>query len=134
MREYLLLFLIAITGLFGLVSIHRDVKIQSQQELILYSQVPAYVNPQTHSASIDASQRLYIFQGESWSEIHFNIQDYQKNEAFQIDFGNGKRMPLDDAHTSIIYEKPGTYFVKLFKDSQLLEANEIELLRPEISL
>lgn len=134
MREYLLLFLIATTGLLGLVSIHQDVKIQSQEPLILYRQLPTHFGAQPHSASIESSQRLDIFRGESWSEIHFNIQDYKKDEAFQIDFGNGKRMPLDQADTSIQYEKPGIYFVKLFKDNQLLEANEVELSRPKISL
>ena len=134
MREYLLLFLIAITGILGLVSIHQDVKIQSQQALINYRQLPSHLGPLPQSASMMASQRLDIFRGESWSEIHFNIQDYEKDEAFQIDFGNGKRMPLDQANTSIQYEKPGIYFVKLFKDNQLIEANEIELSRPKISL
>jgi len=134
MREYLLLLLIAFTGLSGLFSIHRDVKIQSQQQLILYPQVSTYFSPQAQGAAIETSQRLDIFQGEYWSEVHFNILDFQKDEDFMLDFGNGDRITLEEAHTKILYEKPGTYFVKLFKDRRLVEANEIELLRPEISL
>ena len=88
-----------------MISIHQDVKIQSQQSLISYRQLPTLVGAQPHSASMAASHRLDIFQGESWSEIRFNIQDYKKDEAFQIDFGNGKRMSLDQASTSIHYEK-----------------------------
>ena len=134
MREYLLLLLIAFTGLSGLFSIHRDVKIQSQQPLILYPQVSTYFSPQAQSAAIETSQRLVIFQAESWSEVHFNILDFQKDEDFMLDFGNGERIHLAEADAKISYEKPGTYFVKLFKDRRLVEANEIELLRPEISL
>ncbi len=134
MREYLLLLLIAFTGLSGLISIHRDVKIQSQQELILYRQDPQTFGPQPHSAAIETNHRLAIFQGESWSDVQFHIKDFRAGESFTLDVGDGTRLILKDAVTKINYQKPGTYYIKLFRDSELIEANEIELLDPEVTL
>ena len=134
MREYLLLLLIAFVGLSGLVVIHHDVKIQSQHDLIQFRQGPAYPRPQSHAASMEASQRLHIFQGESWAEVYFQINDYQVEETFFLDFGNGEKQPLKDSRTQISYKEPGIYLIKLYRGKHLLEASEIELLRPEIAL
>lgn len=134
MREYLLLLLIAFIGLSGLISIHRDVKLQSKQELLLYRQAPRSQTPQPHQAGMEHDFRLVIFQGESWSEVQFQIKDFQKDESFSLDVGNGNRLPLREAVTHFKYDKPGTYLIKLFRDHHLLEANEIELLDPQISL
>jgi hypothetical protein len=134
MREYLLLLVIAVVGLSGLISIHQEFKVKNGHDLILFKQVPHTPAAQPYAASLEVDQRLVIFQGESWSEVHFDIDNYQEGEMLILDFGNGVKRPLQQGHTQISYDRPGTYVIRLFKDNHLLEANEIELLRPEITL
>ena len=134
MREYLLLLLIAIIGLAGLVSIHQEVKLQTQHQPLLSRQLEVHLAPKSQSAATDTSQRLKIFQGDSWSQIRFDIENFHEDESLLLDFGNGVRETLTKAHTEVIYDKPGVYFIKLFCNNYLLEANEIELQAPQITL
>lgn len=134
MREYLLLLLIAFIGLSGLISIHRDVKMKAKPDIVMFRQGPKQQGPEPQSASVICPNRLIIEQGESWSLVNFEIQNYSEGEVFQLDLGNGSRLPISKSHVIIEYERPGNYFVKLFKDNQLLEASEIVLIRPQIIL
>ncbi len=134
MREYLLLLFIAIIGVAGLVSIHQEVKLQTQYQPILSRQLVVNLTPKPQSAATNTSHRLKIFQGDSWSQIRFDIENFQEDESLLLDFGNGVRETLTEAHTEVTYDKPGVYFIKLFRENYLLEANEIELLAPQITL
>ncbi len=133
MKEYLLLFFIAFVGLSGLFLIHQEVRIQSLSTSFVATAHPKITSPLVAKVAKQAN-RLLIERGNSWSEITVSIRDFKQRESLVLDMGNGMRRQLEESRTKIVYQNSGIFLIKLFKGDHLLEAQEIELRNPLVSL
>ena len=130
MKEYILLTFIAAVGLFGLFSIHHDVKTEQQQKPYFDSRLIASM-PIDEKPALPQSQ-MTVDVESTWPDVLILISNFDANAHYYLDSGNGERETIDKDQHLIRYNQSGKKLIKLIKENILVDAIElnIELNRP----
>ena len=121
----MLISVIAMVGFYGLITIHQDIGLRHANSI-------GRSTPHTSSAMSKPKNHLpqptsMLLQVRSPSEVHVKLLNHQQNGRYMLDLGNGERRPLPSDSCCFTYSSPGTYLLKLFRNSDLLEATELSL-------
>ncbi|MCB0689595.1 MAG: hypothetical protein KDC53_23810 [Saprospiraceae bacterium] len=126
MKEYLLLTFIAAVGIFGLLSIHHEVR--ASDEVLPYFDTDAFnLLPKGHRPDSSMISRMTIDMQSAWPDIIIEVNHLEENAIYYLDSGSGDRTIISDGHQVIRYQEPGKKLIKLLKENILIDAVELDV-------
>ncbi len=121
----MLISVIAMVGFYGLITIYQDISLRHTSNT---ARPTSYMVPTLSESKSSLPEPTSMFLQVSYPlEVHIKLLNHQPNGKYELDLGNGERRLLSSDSCCFTYSSSGTYLLKLFKNTDLLEATELSL-------
>ena len=124
MREHILITVIALTGMAGLLSIHKDVKAERNMQFHLSSYLPVAINASVARSPGTEEPAFSIRHEPGDSFFLVELTQFDPDAHYELEYGRDQRHLLLDPNCLLRVTKDGNRLLKLFCDRQLLAASE----------
>jgi hypothetical protein len=127
MKEYIVLLFIAMVGIFGLFTIHHEVKLSQQSTLGYVSGETLRAVPVTLQMPRESLSMLESEPAAVEELVTLKIINFDPNSTYVLDAGNGKKTKVAGPECLVQYDCPGNFLVTLLKNSILVDAIEVKI-------